>query len=468
MISLPAAVGSLRAGEIAWQAQAWAAVVSDNFVTSLCACCFKLPADDSGMKIKCSECGIAYYCSEVCKASAAPLHRHECKAAWQIVQMTQGKSDTRGARMLIRVLAHRRLEEEGGHAEPSIYADKESRAQSAWRGARFEDVTRLVSHVDTMTDAKIDSFRNIARGVSKLPVATGLREDEVVNLVAILQCNSQGIVDLNHHRRGDLLIAPADANHSCSPNCFVAFHGANVQFRCIRDIRKGEELTITYTDLYLKRSVRRQKLLDSHCFECCCVRCSDTSASSIDARINGLRCRSSGCNGLVTVEKALCQQCDAKYNPHELQAQVATAHEKFEQAISVYKKRDFTAAREELENFMHTFGNVLCDMHTLTYNALHKLMSVCNALSDAKAGASYARKAIESLQKVYPKYHSELAMMHAALAQTEWKRFTDDGDSNALAAAVHSFDKCLHILAICYGQDHEACKLLLFCYSAAI
>jgi hypothetical protein len=36
----------------------------------------------------------------------------------------------------------------------------------------------------------------------------------------------------------------------------------------MRSLRAGEELTIQYTDLYLQRTPRREKLLRSHGFQC--------------------------------------------------------------------------------------------------------------------------------------------------------------------------------------------------------
>ena len=86
-------------------------------------------------------------------------------------------------------------------------------------------------------------------------------------------------------------------------------------------------------------------------------------------------------------------------------------------AASTYKEKNFEEARRQFEAFMGGCGSELHPGHTLIYNALHQLMSVCNALQDAQAGADYAKQAIAALVKVYPPYHSEVAMMHAALAQ---------------------------------------------------
>lgn len=450
----------LRPGEVAWQADAWCAVVSDNFIASVCATCFRIPSEEDGdMKFKCEACGIAYYCSEKCKEESSALHKLECQCARQIVQVTQGKSDTRGARMMIRVLAQRQLEEQQGATveESNEIGADDMTTKPIWTGARFADVQRLVSHLDTMPDDKIDQYRGIAKGVSKMPVSAGLSEEDVLQLVATLQCNSQGIVDLNHHRRGDLLIAPADANHSCAPNCFVAFHGKKVQFRTIKPIAEGEELTITYTDLYLPRDLRRQKLLSSHCFECACDRCSDDSSDSVDMGLSGFACLSDGCDGLVPANLSTCLTCGARYDPKMLEAITVQSTQLYQEALKLHSERNYEGSGKKFAGLIEQFGNSLYRRHTLLYNSFHHLMSANNALGNAAAGASFARRAISCLEQVYPKYHSEVAMMHAALAQTEWRRFTDNpSDPGPQQASVRAFKRCLEILAVCYGVNHEA------------
>ena len=62
-------------------------------------------------------------------------------------------------------------------------------------------------------------FLSIAAGVGGLPVEAGVGKVELVRLVAALRCNAQGLVDVENQRRGDVLIAPADFNHSWSVPC---------------------------------------------------------------------------------------------------------------------------------------------------------------------------------------------------------------------------------------------------------
>ena len=61
----------------------------------------------------------------------------------------------------------------------------------------------------------------------------------------------------------------------------VAFHGKLVQFRPLRALAPGEELTIQYTDLYLPRGLRRARLGSSHGFHCMCERCCDEQALAV-------------------------------------------------------------------------------------------------------------------------------------------------------------------------------------------
>jgi hypothetical protein len=144
---------ALRPGEVAWAGRAWAAVVADNFVGTVCGNCFCVPSVDSvpegtaPLPFKCEDCGLHQYCSERCRDEASAVHKLECKSAATVVQMSQGKSDTRGARMLINVLAHRKLEQDS-QADGAGAGDARGEGGALWTGAAYADVQKLVAHVD--------------------------------------------------------------------------------------------------------------------------------------------------------------------------------------------------------------------------------------------------------------------------------------------------------------------------------
>ncbi|ORX83366.1 SET domain-containing protein, partial [Anaeromyces robustus] len=62
-------------------------------------------------------------------------------------------------------------------------------------------------------------------------------------------------------------------NHSCSPNATLYYHGNRQILRAMRDIQKGEEICITYTDVMNSRSHRKKILLKKYKFDCHCERC---------------------------------------------------------------------------------------------------------------------------------------------------------------------------------------------------
>ena len=65
-------------------------------------------------------------------------------------------------------------------------------------------------------------------------------------------------------------------NHSCSPNVLYYIINDKIYFYSIRDIYEGEELYITYIDIFKnpsERSERKKQLLKNYGFECNCELC---------------------------------------------------------------------------------------------------------------------------------------------------------------------------------------------------
>ncbi|KAF5365332.1 hypothetical protein D9758_005411 [Tetrapyrgos nigripes] len=73
-------------------------------------------------------------------------------------------------------------------------------------------------------------------------------------------------------------------NHSCSTNADRSWDSPtfSLQLRAARDIKKGEEITLSYIDGLLKPASDRQRRLRSYGFQCTCQAC--VNAKSSDAR----------------------------------------------------------------------------------------------------------------------------------------------------------------------------------------
>jgi len=98
-----------------------------------------------------------------------------------------------------------------------------------------------------------------------------INKDEIIRMILVLQHNgfSSGLYHIL-----------TKFNHSCQPNC-IKFQPTPSSFGAseiwsIRDIIKGEELTINYCELLEMTRVSMQAYLyDHHRFKCLCSRCSD-------------------------------------------------------------------------------------------------------------------------------------------------------------------------------------------------
>lgn len=74
-----------------------------------------------------------------------------------------------------------------------------------------------------------------------------------------------------------VFLATSFINHHCEPNLDVSFSlGPTIRLHATRDIKKGEELTISYIDLNLPVTERKTKLATGYGFLCSgCDACED-------------------------------------------------------------------------------------------------------------------------------------------------------------------------------------------------
>ena len=85
--------------------------------------------------------------------------------------------------------------------------------------------------------------------------------------------------DFPAHAGAGVFPVVAACNHSCAPNCEVAFLGdATAVLFATRDIEAEEEITIAYVDTTQPVEVRRAALMRRYGFACVCSKClSDTA-----------------------------------------------------------------------------------------------------------------------------------------------------------------------------------------------
>ena len=91
----------------------------------------------------------------------------------------------------------------------------------------------------------------------------------------------------------------ATINHSCNPNCCQTFDlstSAALSIRALRNIEKGEEITIAYIDIGKPTWWRKKELLKSYGFLCSCNRCHTSSS-------DGYKCQKIDCRGISRINE---------------------------------------------------------------------------------------------------------------------------------------------------------------------
>ncbi|XP_043274436.1 SET domain-containing protein SmydA-8-like [Venturia canescens] len=137
-------------------------------------------------------------------------------------------------------------------------------------------------------------------------------------------------------------------NHCCTPNTRHHFDRRQYLYtRAAFPIKKGEELTMTYTDLIWDTGMRKQYLKMSKHFDCYCERCSDRT--EFGTHLSALRCANIKCFGNMFANEPLkpesswtCEDCEQKVSGRQVKAIRSGL-------ASIVKETLYKAPREILE-----------------------------------------------------------------------------------------------------------------------
>ncbi|KAH8610945.1 SET domain [Trypanosoma vivax] len=159
---------------------------------------------------------------------------------------------------------------------------------------KWPDTAALITNISALNKDTRGTFRKYYRQFTRVvlpwlgmenkaettPVVSASFFDR---LSAAVQCNSFGLFNTKDICIGVALFPEASYfNHSCVPNlCRVMCEGRIAAFYALREIKKGEPLTICYVDVQeSSTSERRRTLLLSYRFFCQCERCRGKDGSS--------------------------------------------------------------------------------------------------------------------------------------------------------------------------------------------
>lgn len=138
--------------------------------------------------------------------------------------------------------------------------------------------------------------------------------NELKHITAILNTNAFQVVGGNEIATKGLYALQGQLNHECVPNTRHTVNEDHVTFvYAAMPIRKGAELTTTYTNLLWSTPSRRGHLLLTKQFPCTCLRCMDPTERG--TYLAGIKCFLKTCNGgLLLPTEPVSLSCPWKCN----------------------------------------------------------------------------------------------------------------------------------------------------------
>ncbi|KAH9886421.1 hypothetical protein F4778DRAFT_786810 [Xylariomycetidae sp. FL2044] len=210
----------------------------------------------------CTGCRRVVYCSKACQIKAWKReHKYEC----QIIAPQQRPDLPHQVRGTIKLLA--RLD--GDPAVRDTIRDIPKFTPWAHPGSRLAMQTsnpQRYKDFDMLGNAACQYYDRLRP--ERLETAQGLTFNWNSNAFDLTSPLDSGVLGYGF----DPLICAA--NHSCDPNTVSMFNQPGQLLRALRPIKKGEEITLRYTEVTNPYGVRRADLQTRYHFDCQCSKCS--------------------------------------------------------------------------------------------------------------------------------------------------------------------------------------------------
>ena len=246
----------------------------------------------------------------------------------------------------------------------------------------------------------------------------------VMRMLATISCNALSVCDaeLTEHGIGVYPLLSM-VNHSCVPNACVEFSGKSCSLRALRPIAVGEQVYISYIDVFVPLETRQSQLKEGYYFPCSCPLCTDPK---LDLDRSGIACmrRFPGkddstsntistrdreerrCNGVLpdphpsifvavgsndetNISSVSCSKCLGSVSGDKVIGQVSEITSILNEADSVRVASDHTAAMEKLSSLYERVSDLTGPHHVSRIQLLSKLVSTATELGAFEEAAKY-------------------------------------------------------------------------------
>ncbi|XP_072400359.1 SET domain-containing protein SmydA-8 isoform X1 [Diabrotica undecimpunctata] len=210
-------------------------------------------------------------------------------------------------------------------------------------------------------------------------------EEEIMEVCGIIMVNSHEVplTDPNHiaiYEQASML------EHSCSANCSKSFSNkGGLVITAGTHIKRGDHLSICYTDPLWGTPNRRHHLYNSKFFWCSCERCKDPE--EFGTYFSALRCQDSNCKGYVIPKTFIdnstndkgsdwyCTTCPSKLSSYSVQDLL----ERIGKDLNDMPKQNI----KECRSFIETYEELLHPNHFLLTDVK---LALLNLIGQTKEG----------------------------------------------------------------------------------
>eukprot|EP00038_Savillea_parva_P026117 m.51506 g.51506 ORF g.51506 m.51506 type:complete len:671 (-) comp7315_c0_seq1:36-2048(-) len=276
-----AAATDLVPGDLILDEAPVAAVPQVQYSSSVCHTCFQPLAaqNDPASTVRCCErCAASWWCSTACEEAGRAGHATECTVLRQF--QPADRASLHGVRFFMQLI--------------DVGQGRRGQDRSA---VTVAPPVAFASRRDAKTmDTLIGQIQRL------VPPTLVVSRDAIRNYIMAVEANGFFITDIEGRRLGNGYYPSAALfNHSCNPNTIVHFEKGRVQLRALVPMATGQELFISYTELYRPTVLRRNDLHAKKNFMCTCSRCQldvwNDKGDRLGSCIDAFACPTKGCCG---------------------------------------------------------------------------------------------------------------------------------------------------------------------------
>lgn len=219
-------------------------------------------------------------------------------------------------------------------------------------------------------------------------------------------------------------------NHSCNPNCILTYEGGEQVIRTIRNVKKGEELFHSYTDICQPTSIRRERLKITYGFLCKCDRCE---------LIGKWKCIEED----LTKDEGYTDQDKEKVEDLLAKAQTISTEGSDDDIDSIRKEYEY------LHNAIRIQEQKLGEYNLERYKTECLALSTSMLLgSDMTIAISHAQHLVRFLHRVCNQYHPLVLLQEMTLAELY---FSQGNETKAMEMFELLVEKC----KVSFGKNHR-------------